>query len=85
MFLAPNCYAMGKNVIVQSVGQSENWLRHLNRIVKRERSDCIDGCIINRRKSLSEFRASTNFDSGNKHFQNAVVQLQLISGIMPGI
>jgi len=83
MFLPINCYAMGKSVIVQRIGLSEYRLCHLNCIVKRECSDCLGRRTVNGCKSLGKFRACAHFDSGNEHFQNAIVQIELIRGIMP--
>src|SRR5580765_3722881 len=85
MLLPINRYAMGQSLIVQRIGLGENWLCDLNCIIKCKYSDCFGRCTVNRRKSLSKFRASADFDSSNEHFQNAVVQLELISGIAPCI
>src|SRR6185503_7463640 len=83
MLLPIDCYAMGKSVIIQRIGLSENWLCYLNFIVKRECSDCIGRCTVNRCKSLGKLRPRAHFDSSNEHFQNAIVQIELIRGIMP--
>ena len=83
MLLPIDCYAMGKSVIIQRIGLSENWLCYLNCIVERECSDRIGRCTVNWCKSLGEFRACAHFDSGNEHFQNAIIQIELIRGIMP--
>src|SRR5262245_22060724 len=83
MILPIDLYALGKGVVVQHTGLSENWFRHFNRAIERKFPNRIGGRSINRRKTLGELRAGIDLDGGNEHFQNAVIQFQLIGGIMP--
>src|SRR5215475_3788695 len=73
MLLSINCYTVSKSVIVQHIGLGQNRLCYFNRLVKRECSDCLGRCSVNRSKSLGKFRASAYFDGINEHLQDAIV------------
>jgi hypothetical protein len=76
---------MDESVIVEHIGLSENRLCHLNGNVNRERPDCLGRRPINRRKALCKFGARVAIDGSSEHFQDAVIELELIRGIVPGI